>query len=110
MARDAPRAIASAARVLDEAILAVCKSGGDSRRWQALLIALGQAEAALVGSPAAAASLSPLPSLDPAWLDAAQDGSPELRLAAALAAQDVSLRHKNGEVFLGLRAHWMPLD
>src|SRR5262249_42768173 len=115
-ARDerAPKAITSAARILDEAILAVCRDGRDPVRWQALLIALGRAEVAILRSPTKAGDpergFSPLARLRPAWIDAANDGSREFRLAIALASQDVALRHEGREVFSSVRAHWMPLD
>jgi CRISPR-associated protein Csx17 len=115
-ARDrlAPKAITSAARIVDEAILSVCRSGSESSRWQALLIALGEAEGALLRSPQKTADavrgLTPLPVLRPAWIQAADDGSPELRLAIALASQDVALAHDGREVAVNVRAHWMPLD
>jgi len=115
-ARDrlAPKAITSAARTVDEAILSVCRSGHDSARWQALLVALGEAETALLRSPQKTADslrgLSPLPALRPGWIKAADDGSPELRLAIALASQDVALTHDGREVAANVRAHWLPLD
>ena len=113
-AERAPKAITSATRLVDEAVLAVCRAGGSPENWQALLIALGRAESALLRSPKTAGDpkrrLAPLPPLRIEWLSAANDGSPELRLAIALASQDVALRSKGGEVFASVRAHWMPLD
>lgn len=115
-ARDkvAPKAITSAARMIDEAILGVCRAGGEPLRWQALLAALGRAESALLRSPTKVGDpkrrLSPLPPLRPAWFSAADDGSTEVRLAAALACQDVVLRHEGKETFANIRAHWLPLD
>jgi CRISPR-associated protein Csx17 len=115
-ARDshAPKAITSAARVVDEAILAVCRTGSMPEAWQALLVALGRAEGALLRSPKAAGDpkrrLAPLPPLRIEWLDAANDGTPELRLAIALASQDVALRLNGREMFGNVRAHWMPVD
>jgi CRISPR-associated protein Csx17 len=115
-ARDklAPKAITSAARAIDEAILGVCRAGSGPPRWQALLAALGRAERALLRSPNKVGDpkrkLSPLPPLRPEWLDAANDGSSEFRLAAALASQDVALHQGGKEVYENIRAHWMPLD
>ena len=66
-ARDklAPKAITSAARAIDEAILGVCRAGSGPPRWQALLAALGRAERALLRSPNKVGDpkrkLSPLP-------------------------------------------------
>jgi CRISPR-associated protein Csx17 len=115
-ARDkvAPKAVTSAARMTDEAILGVCRAGGEPARWQSLLVALARAESALLRSPSTVGDpkrrLSPLPALRAAWLDAANDGSPEFRLAASLASQDVILRHEGKETFANIRAHWLPLD
>jgi CRISPR-associated protein Csx17 len=115
-ARDkvAPKLVTSAARMIDEAILGVCRAGNEPVRWQALLVALGRAESALLRSPSKAGDpkrrLSPLPPLRPAWISAAGDGSPEFRLAVALACQDVVLRSDGKEAFANVRAHWMPLD
>ena len=115
-ARDkvAPGGLSSAARLVDEAILAVLRSGGDPRRWQALLVGLGRAEGALLQSPNktgdAQRGLHPLPPLRAGWLRAADDGSREFRLAMALAAQDVPFRKDGSEVFSNLRSHWMPTD
>ncbi len=115
-ARDklAPKAITSAGRTIDEAILAVCCAGAEPARWQALLIALGRAEAALLRSPNKTGDpkrrLSPLPSLRRGWIAAADDGSTELRLALALASQDVALRDRGKAIIANLRSHWLPLD
>jgi CRISPR-associated protein Csx17 len=115
-ARDklAPKAITSAGRTIEEAILAVCRAGAEPARWQSLLIALGRAEAALLRSPNKTGDpkrrLSPLPSLRRGWIAAANDGSPELRLALALASQDVALRHHGKAIVANVRSHWMPLD
>ena len=115
-ARDkvAPKLVTSAARSIDEAILGVCRAGDEPRRWQALLVALGGAESALLRSPSKVGDpkrrLSPLPPLRAGWLTAADDGSPEFRLAAALASQDVALRFGGRETYANIRAHWTPLD
>lgn len=115
-ARDklAPKTITSAARTVDESLLAVCRAGAEPARWQALLVALGRAEAALLRSPSKAGDpkrrLSPLPPLRGGWILAANDGSPELRLAVALASQDVALRHQGKAVVANVRSHWMPLE
>jgi CRISPR-associated protein Csx17 len=112
--KNTPRAMASAARLVDEAILSVCRAGADPLRWQLLLVALGSAEMALLGSPKTAGDpqkrLAPLPPVSGAWIDAANDGSAELRLAIALASQDAVFRSKDGEVVASVRGHWMPID
>jgi CRISPR-associated protein Csx17 len=114
VARDdrAPRELAFSVRLLEEARLAVCRDGS-RRQWQAVLIALGRAERALLSSPGMSGDperrLAPLPTLRPEWAAATTDGSTEFRLALGLASQDTRLRHEGRDVFLNVRAHWMPL-
>lgn len=116
VARDerTPKSIASAARLVDESIFAVCRAGADPLGWQTLLIALGNGEAALLRTPRTASDpkkgLAPLTPLSGAWIDAANDGSAEFRLAIALASQDAVFRSKDGEVVASVRGHWMPID
>ncbi|PSQ92573.1 MAG: hypothetical protein BRD57_02560, partial [Proteobacteria bacterium SW_6_67_9] len=50
-----------------------------------LLALLGEIEAYLARSPAAREACPPVPMLQSGWLTAADDGSPEMALAAALA-------------------------
>ncbi len=108
----APRNVTSALRNIDEAILAVCRTGSAPVLWQALLVALSRAESALLGSPSKTKkrNLSPLPTLRSAWIGAADDGSTELRLALALASQDVALGRGEKPAFSNIRAHWMPIE
>src|SRR5690606_20972079 len=105
-----PGSISRIARVCEEAILACCRDGGNPRRWQDLLIALGQAEAQLPRNPKFTVDneLRPLPKLSPAWLIAADyEHSVELRLATAFASQrGISA---NGEID-PIRRHFLPLD
>jgi len=82
-----PRA-ARALRRLETAILELCQRG-KPRHVQNILIALGQAEAAVAISPKLRdpkSGVAPVPLLSPEWLTHANDRSPEFRLAAALAS------------------------
>ncbi len=74
----------------------------------AVLAALGAAERALARSFKWTTEnyLPPLRGLSPRWLDTADDGSPEFRLAAALAGTRAPL----GRESLWLRQHLEPLD
>ncbi len=97
-ARDkvAPARLGLLGRRLTDAVLGVTTRGAEPLRWQDLLLALADADAALaVGTGISAGALS---GLRPGWLAAADDGSPELRLALALAAVH------------GVRHHFLPLD
>ncbi|MDH5676743.1 MAG: type I-U CRISPR-associated protein Csx17 [Myxococcales bacterium] len=83
----APAAVRRALGRLQEAILELCGRGGQ-RAALAVLIALGQCERSLSSSLrwAQDSYLQPIPPLNPAWMRHADDGSVELRLAAALAS------------------------
>src|SRR5690606_37190593 len=107
-----PASVARAARVCEEAILACCRDGGNPRRWQDLLIALGRAEAQLARSPrfTAAQGIRPLPPLGAGWLRAADDGSVELRLALAFASQHGLTADGELDWQHPIRRHFPPLD
>jgi CRISPR-associated protein Csx17 len=79
--------VARAQRQLDAAIFDLCVSDSSSRVLDVLL-ALGECERALSSSSqwAREAGIPPVPPLSAEWLQRADDGSPELRLAAALAS------------------------
>ena len=105
----APARMGRALRAIERAILDFCQEGG-RRRCAEILIALGEAEAALAGSPKfrKEAYLNPVPLLPKAWLDACNDGSPEFRLAAALASSGI--RENLEPVQVGRRATWLDVD
>jgi CRISPR-associated protein Csx17 len=109
-ARDkgAPARLAQAERRLGDAVFAVTQHPEEPARWQAILLSLADIEAIQVTGSGYVAG--PIPRLRPAWVAAADDGSPELRLAVALALQAgrfdgnwVPLRHS------GVRRHWLTL-
>ncbi len=81
----APAKFTQESNNLERAIMQVCRAG---QRLTPVLVALGHAEQAMLTSPRTACDrrLRPLPPLSAAWLEAADDGSPEFRLAAALAS------------------------
>lgn len=115
MANDkAPASFRSASRRCEEAMLACCRDGGSALRWQDLLMALGAAERLAVSSSRFAKDkgLRPLPKLSSGWLDAIDDGSSEIRLAAALASL-----HCGGPVTArgrgdpeSIRVYWLPIE
>ena len=71
-------------RHVEDAIYKYCSFGG-VRRLQAVLSALGRAEAA-IASAGANRPLDPLQNLSPNWIRACDDGSVEFRLACAMAS------------------------
>lgn len=105
-AKGAPAAAGRALRNLDEAILALCRQD-DARRLRAVLVALGRCERVMARSRrwAMESRLSPVPPLSRDWLAGCDDGSAELRLAAALAGSRGSL----GQRSLWMRQHLEPV-
>jgi CRISPR-associated protein Csx17 len=100
-----PARFGTALRRLDTAVFDYCRFGG-VERFQAILVALGQAEREAAHGPKFRESgrLHPLPRLSPDWVDAADDGSDEFAIAAALAGiQGVG-------VYPGIRANLEPVE
>lgn len=108
-ARDkfAPDSFVTAHRNLEAAIMAVCARGSERALWQALLLALAEIEEQMVRSHAFTAKqrLRPIPSLSAGWIEAADDGSCEFRLAVSMALQ---CGDEKGDDHI--RHHWLPLD
>lgn len=100
---DAPRGLVQTLARLESAWWDVCNDGGE-RRWRALVVALGAAEAAVIARPRLAPEhgLRPLPRLRAGWWDQLGAG-PEVELAAAVTAA-----HDGGRAVL--RTHLAPLD
>jgi CRISPR-associated protein Csx17 len=103
----APASLSRAVRLASEAAFAAIERGAERARWQHLLVLLAQLEQQLVDSGGFTKKerLGPIPPLRPDWLPALDDGSPELRLAVALAAAE-----GGPGAPAGLRAHWLPID
>lgn len=85
--KNAPSRSGSTLRRIDSAIFDFCKYGGPAY-FQQILIALGQAERELTIAERFRdeKKLKPLAGLSPDWIKAADDGSPEFRLAQTLAS------------------------
>ena len=83
----APARLKEALRRIERAMMEYCQAGGVLRLAN-ILIALSQAEVALAISSGFRKKerLRPVPLLNPSWLDAADDGTVEFRLAASLAS------------------------
>lgn len=88
--KTAPASLRRALRRLESAILDLCRRSAP-RDVQTVLIALGDAEAALARARDHA-DMRPVPRLPALWLERASDPTPEFRLAAALASADLRPR------------------
>lgn len=97
---DEPASLTSARRRCVEAVYA-CMQAPDARHFIAVSRALARLDA-LPGLPNAMAC--PCFPLEDGWIDACDDGSPEVRLAAAMAS--LSAQGRLGS----LRAHLAPVD
>lgn len=108
--KTAPASFERVARTVDARALTACQAGATRQDWCSLVEALGEAEHELGvrGKATAEARLQPLPPLSAGWVDAMFDGTPEMRLALAIATQRDPA---TGAKSLGpLRAHCIPLD
>jgi CRISPR-associated protein Csx17 len=101
----AAKSLVAAVKRLDDAILAAASNGSIPLRWQNILFAI--AEIDLLAAKGVLDGIDPngntrkgqiLSALRPGWITTADDGSPEFRLALALATQ------------YGIRRHWLPLN
>lgn len=108
-ARDAraPARLQLVERRLADGLFAVAQHPDEPSRWQAVLLAIADVESVLRTGGGFAAG--PVPRLRPEWVGAADDGSPEFRLAVAAALQVAGLERK-GEREDSVRRHWLPLD
>lgn len=105
---DATTRLEQAARRLGDSAFDLAQRPNEPSRWQELLIVLAQVEAVMkTGSGFRA---QPVPPLRPEWLQAADDGSAELRLAIAFALQARAFRRTDGRPIDPIRRHWLPLD
>jgi CRISPR-associated protein Csx17 len=95
-------------RGLGDALLALTQHPHEPRRWQRVLYALAGVEAVMAAGTGFKAG--PIPPLRPEWVSAADDGSPELRLALALALQHGGFEGADARWWNSVRRHWLPLD
>ena len=108
MSKNAPSRAGRALHHLETAILGLCKRG-QPRDVQEVLIALGEAEAAVAVSPRLRdpkTGINPVPWLSADWVASAQDSSVEYRLAAALAGIGCEKSDPVGS----FRRHLEPID
>jgi CRISPR-associated protein Csx17 len=94
-------------RRLSDALFAVTQHPAESARWQSVLSALADVEGVLRTGPGMKAG--PVPRLSPEWVEAANDGSAEFRLALSCALQSRGLRRDRTPVD-PVRRHWLCLD
>lgn len=110
-----PASLGVVARRTQDALFAVCRREAKPSDWRELLIAVGEAELALLYSGKNPAR-RPLPPLSAEWIATVDDATPQgrraLRMALAFASQHGSVEKTNGKWLLrdSIRQHFMPLD
>lgn len=91
---------------LTNALFAVVRQPSDTTRWQEVLLRMADVEVLQIRGSGTKAG--PIPRLRPEWVEAADDGSPEIRLALAFALQ--SGPRNAGKLATGVRRHWLTLE
>lgn len=86
--KHATASLATVARNLNDAVVAVAADGAAPARWQQLLAALSEADTLAAALPPSKNKFGIIPKLRCGWLAAADDGSAEFRLAVAFASQE----------------------
>ena len=90
--KNAPGRIQQLVRRLEDEIFSLTQRGGRIV-LQNILILLGKIQLVSAESAKAREAVAPVPHLGPEWVTEADDGSPEFRLACALAGGLVSMHH-----------------
>lgn len=111
--KDAPASINRSLRILEDSIFQICGMGAASpREIQQVLINLGRLESSIAKSAKwrSKSRLRPIQPLEGDWMDAADDGSPEFRLAACLASLHGRYRGSKGARDIGIRSNVEPVD
>lgn len=107
-----PLSLGTVARRAQEALFAVCRHDATPTEWRELLVALGEAEFALLRSGKNPAR-RPLPRLSWGWIAAADDGTPHgrtaLRLALSLSSQHRPPDKDGTAIRDSIRRHFLPL-
>ena len=105
-ADDAPARFSASVGVLSDAVFDVLTREAEPTRWQSVLAAIQEVER--VQTSGTAFKVGPCPTLSPGWLAAAEDDSPEWRLALSLGS--AARGYKDGRPFDAVRVHALPID
>lgn len=105
-ANDAPARFSASVGVLSNAVFDVLTRESEPMRWQSVLTAINDVEQVQAGGTAF--KVGPCPTLSPGWLTAAEDDSPEWRLALSIGS--AARGYKDGRPFDAVRVHALPID
>jgi len=104
----APARLVQAERRLSGVVFTALTHDDSPRNWQGVLRAASAIEA--IQATGTAYKAGPIPSLAPEWLEAADDGSTEWRLACALGSAAACYNPKTRRPLDSVRHHWLPLQ
>jgi CRISPR-associated protein Csx17 len=107
--REAPSRLQSLVSRLENALFDLTRSE-HFERVQNVIIRLGEAQAYLSRSPGAREAVPPVPALSSAWVRAADDGSDEFRIGAALAGLHATVTNGASRRALPMAVHFAPID
>lgn len=102
-----PARLVHAERRLANAVFEALTHDHTSQRWQLILQSMVDIES--IQQCGTAIQADPIPRLQPGWIKAACDNSPEFRLALAMGSSATGYR-KNGRAIDPVRHHWLPLE
>jgi CRISPR-associated protein Csx17 len=102
----APARFETAQARLSDAAFAALTHDDEPARWQEVLVSAARVEA--VQAAGTGFGAGPIPPLSRGWLAAADDGSPEWRLACALGSAAAGY-DRAGRPVDPVRRHWLPL-
>jgi CRISPR-associated protein Csx17 len=105
--KNAPARLVQAERRLADAVLGALTQDPIANRWQAILIAAVAVESLQASGTAIEAG--PIPPLQVEWVQAVDDGTPEVRLALALGGAAAGYS-REGRPIDPIRHHWLPLE
>lgn len=105
--RKAPASLKQTERSLADDLFAAIQHPDETLRWQAVLTSLADVETVM--RTGAGIRAGAIPKLRPEWVLAADDGSPEFRLALSFALQATAIS-KQGRAFQPMRRHWWPME
>lgn len=111
-ARHAPARLVAAEKRVVDILFTATEHASETGCWQRVLQQLAAVETIM--SHGVGYRAGPIPRLSPAWVAAADDGTPEFRLALsfALQAQDFRRDRRDSSILLPMnpiRRHWLPL-
>lgn len=107
-AEHCPASLQTAVKNLSDAVFTALSQNPTPSRWEAVLVAAARVEC--LQARGTGFEAGPIPRLTSGWLQAVDDGSPEVRLALALARACADPSKSHDPARGGVRRHALPID